>query len=293
MNNKVTLFVMTKKGYRVLKSLADNFSENIACVVCSRDRNVINDYYDNIVSLCQYHDIQYIDREQFVENSSSYAIAVSWRWIIELTSTQLIVFHDSLLPKYRGFSPLVSALINQEKEVGVTVFYAADQYDCGDVIDQLKVTLEYPIKIQQAIETITDLYVSLALRTVKKISMFEYPDAVVQNENEASYSLWRDEIDYEINWSQSAQKISCFIDSVGYPYKGALTRINSTNIRILDSVLIDDVNIVNRVFGKVFLIEDGFPVVVCGKGLLKITEVVDETTKKSLLPFNRLKTRFD
>ena len=42
-----------------------------------------------------------------------------------------------------------------------------------------------------------------------------------QNESEATYSLWRDEEDYRIDWNQSSKEIRNFIFALGFPYKGA------------------------------------------------------------------------
>ncbi|GJM73208.1 hypothetical protein HMSSN036_54240 [Paenibacillus macerans] len=44
-----------------------------------------------------------------------------------------------------------------------------------------------------------------------------------QNEKEASYSLWRDEEDYLIDWSMDSEYVHRFIDATGFPYKGAAT----------------------------------------------------------------------
>jgi methionyl-tRNA formyltransferase len=56
------------------------------------------------------------------EICSDFNIAISWRWMLKVSN--LIVIHDSLLPKYRGFSPLVNMLINGEDTLGVTVLFA-------------------------------------------------------------------------------------------------------------------------------------------------------------------------
>jgi methionyl-tRNA formyltransferase len=53
--------------------------------------------------------------------------------------------HDSLLPKYRGFAPLPNALINGEREVGVTALFASEEYDMGDIVCQRRLAVEYPM----------------------------------------------------------------------------------------------------------------------------------------------------
>ena len=292
MGKSVTLFIMTQKGYEVLKAIAEDFRDNINAVISSRDLSIQKDYYEEIKEFCIRHGILFYDRADAYVINSQYAIAVSWRWLINKPPTQLIVLHDSLLPKYRGFNPLVSALINGEKKVGVTALLASERYDRGDIISQFAIELSYPIKIQDAIELMISSYKEMALRIIQKIANGETMQTVKQNEKEASYSLWRDEEDYKIDWSQSSEYIKRFIDAVGFPYKGAATTVSNKIARILDAEVVKDVKIENRTPGKVIFVEGFKPVVVCGTGLLKINEIVDDQTKKSLLPMSRFRIRF-
>jgi methionyl-tRNA formyltransferase len=283
---------MTEKGYKVLKALTTSFPHLVTGVVSARDPNILRDYYDEIKKFCDEKKIPFWDRQKMEEISSDFSIAVSWRWLINLTSTKLIVFHDSLLPQYRGFSPLVSALINGEKWIGVTTFFATKEYDQGDIIAVSKTSITYPIKIQKAIEILTKKYEELAIEIGKKILRGEPITGIKQDESKASYSLWRDEEDYMIDWQMCAERIKRFIDAVGFPYKGAMSRIEDREVRILDAEVLNDVQIVNRTPGKVIFIKNECPVVVCGKGLLMITRIVDDKTGNSLLPFKKIRVRF-
>lgn len=293
MQDKVTLFLMTEKGYSVLRAIAENYPALIDCVVSSRDQNVQKDYYDEIRDYCQETGLVFIDRADLKDVASSYAVAVSWRWLINLTSTKLIVFHDSLLPKYRGFAPLVLALIKGDNEIGVTALFATGDYDCGDVIAQSKSSISYPIKIQTAIEVLAENYKELAIQLMNLIiSGGQVLTGTHQDETQATYSLWRDENDYEIDWSQSADQIKRFVDAVGWPYKGASTVIDGKEARIIDAEVFEDVTIENRTPGKVIFVKQNYPIVVCGKGLLKITAMIEGQTNKSLLPLLRFRTKF-
>ena len=103
-------------------------------------------------------------------NKSDLSIAAGWRNLLPTSPGKLIIFHDSLLPKYRGFNPLVTALINGDDVLGVSALWAAENYDEGEIIFQEKVTIAYPIKIKQAIDTIEPLYANL---TKNVLSVFE------------------------------------------------------------------------------------------------------------------------
>jgi methionyl-tRNA formyltransferase len=56
--------------------------------------------------------------------------------------------------------------------------------------------------------------------------------------------------------------------------------------------MIDDKKIENRTIGKVIFIIKGNPVVVCGKGLLLLTSIIDDSSGKNILPLKKLRTRF-
>jgi methionyl-tRNA formyltransferase len=113
-----------------------------------------------------------------------------------------------------------------------------------------------------------------------------------QDETAATYSLWRDEDDYRIDWSRDAASIRRFIDALGYPYKGASSELDGVLVRILDAVPEPEVQIEQRVPGKVIFVRDQQPVVVCGSGLLRLLDVRDETGAESLLPLRKFRSRF-
>ena len=292
MKNKVTVFAMTEKGYAVLQSILPDYKKNIEIVIGSQDTQIQKDFYSEIKCLCQYHSIEFIDKKEFISINTKYALAISWRWIINTDDKFLIVFHDSLLPRYRGFNPLVSALINGEQKIGVTALLATSEYDKGDIITQYETAIEYPIKIQEAINKIITNYQDTSLYVMEKIANDDHFIGIPQDENKATYSLWRDDEDYRINWNHSSIELKRFIDAVSYPYKGAATKLNGNLVRILEAEIVQDVVIENRTSGKVIFVQNDHPIVVCGKGLLKIIEMIDDQTRTSLIPIKKFRIRF-
>ena len=280
---------MSEKGYNVLISLIkNNYKEIIGFVYSKPDKNVQKDYFEEIKNLCLTNNILFINSENN-EIPCDFYIAISWRQIIK-DKSNLIILHDSLLPKYRGFSPLVNALINGEKETGVTAIFARQKYDEGPIIIQKKIDIKYPIKIKEAITLISILYNEIALIIFDKIKKNERIVAKEQKHSDATYSLWREEKDYHIDWNMSACSIKRFIDAVGYPYSGAYSIIENTKVRIFNVEELLDVNIPLRQSGKIIYFEKDAPVVVCGKGLLKILEIRNE--KKELYKHLKFRTVF-
>lgn len=289
----VTLYLLNKKGFISLSKIVKHkvYKSILDQVIIAKDKGNKEDYYNEIEKLAKEHSIRVYDRTENIKVESDYSIAIGWRWLINLNNSKLFVIHDSLLPKYRGFSPLVNMLINKEDYIGATMIFASKEMDEGDIIFQKKVKIDYPFKISKAIDLIADIYGELIEDLFRKLLSKNVLPSLKQNHSESSYSIWRDSSDYYIDWTLSADSIKRFIDSVGYPYEGARTKLkNEKNILIIfDAEVIENYTFELIHCGKIFKIEENKPFVVCGKDLLKITSFKDENGLE--YKFNKLRTR--
>jgi methionyl-tRNA formyltransferase len=282
---------MTQKGFDVLKTAAEKHVDLIEAVIVSEDRSINKDYYDEITTYCESKNIIWYDKKTTNALQGDISIAISWRWMID-DGRKLIILHDSILPRYRGFNPLVSMLINGEQEIGVTALFASNKYDEGNIIFQKKERIFYPIKIQEAINVVSRHYSEIIQNILDIISLGLDLPSVPQDEESASYSLWRDEEDYFIDWHKNASLIKRFVDAVSHPYKGASTLLSDTLVRILEVEEVSDVCIENRTPGKIIFFEGNFPVVVCGKGLLKIITMVSDEDGVEITRCPQFRMRF-
>lgn len=299
---KIIFFLATEKGYTVLKDLVNNgYSDNIAAVVSFHEIGMQKDYFDDISQLCSSNKLLFYEWKNIKNNlidvikehDVSGCVAISWRYLLPLSlndylEDRIIVFHDSLLPKYRGFAPLVTAMLNCEKKVGVSVLYAEKEADRGDIILQKSFSITKDMYIEEAIQEMAEVYSSAAIELMNHILNNDI-NAVKQNDTEASYSIWRDEDDYWLDWDWPAERINRAIHCLGYPYKGAKTLNENQVIRIMKSEVVDDVNFEIRTPGKIWLLKDNKPVVVCGEGMLRIIEAVDEQGNEHC--FKKLRSR--
>jgi len=294
---KVAFYAMNSKGYFVLKKFIEKFnSDSIVYIISCEDMNIKNDYYKKIQALAKKSKIKFFNRHENIKDIESsfngYKFAIGWRWIIK-NDTNLIVFHDSILPKYRGFSPLVNSLINYEEMIGVSALLANKEYDKGDIVSQKSLEISYPIKIEEVINKIQPLYFYLVNEVYQKIEQGISLQINKQNEDNATYSIWLDKKDYFIDWKNwSANKIKRFVDAVGYPYDGAKVYLDGKIINFIDINVMNDVVIENRArhIGKVIFIKNGFPVVVCQKGLIQLVDIRDD--KNNPIALN-LRSRFN
>ena len=290
---EVAFYIMNSKGYYVLKNFINKFGcKCITYIVSSEDKNIQKDFFDEIKLLAEKEKLKFFHRSEsekiaLIENYfDGYKFAIGWRWLIE-NEKNLIVFHDSLLPKYRGFSPLVNCLINGEKVVGVTALFASPEYDKGDIISQKSLNIEYPIKIIEAIQKIEPLYFDLVDEIYSKIQNNCELIGSKQDESLSTYSIWLEKDDYFIDWSWSAEKIKRFVDATGYPYDNAKAYLNGKIIKIIDVEVEKNIVVENRErhIGKVIFIKEKTPIVVCGDGLVVLKDFRDEYNNKITINF--------
>ena len=78
----------------------------------------------------------------------------------------------------------------------------------------------------------------------------------------------------------------------GMAVRGASTLMAERVVRILDAAVEPDVYVEDRHPGKVIFLREGTPIVVCGRGLLRIIDMRDGASGQSLLPLEKFRTRF-
>jgi len=285
---------MNAKGYFVLKKFIKKFGANsIEYIVSSEDKNIKKDYFNDIEKLALTHEIQFfkrIDTFNMIEESfNGKKFVIGWRWIIK-NNNNLIVFHDSLLPKYRGFAPLVNTLVDGKKKAGVTALLASEEYDKGDILLQKDFRIKYPIQIDTIIDMTKPLYWDLVKSIYTKIISNKKLKTRKQDDSKATYSLWLDQEDYFIDWNWNAKKIKRFVDAVSYPYDYAKAYLNGTVVKFVSVEVVEDVAIQHRSrhTGKVIFLNNK-PVLVCKRGLLQLNEIRDE--KESHITIN-FRSRF-
>ena len=286
---------MTKKGYCVLKHVIEKQPACVKYVVVATDPNIENDFSNEIIQLARKAKILcYTRGNEPPISSEEYVFSISWRWIINHPKEKLIVFHDSLLPKYRGFAPLVNMLIKGERRIGVTALFGSKTYDEGDIILQASSDINYPITISEAIDLNIQNYIELINILVQRILDKKVITGNRQDESQASYSIWRNNDDYKIDWNQSSSAIERFIDAVGRPYSGAITTLSTGEIiRVFKVEQIEDIVCELRHVGKVVFVDSGMPVVICGEGLLKITRAnMVGPLQKNFLPVKNFRLKF-
>jgi methionyl-tRNA formyltransferase len=204
---------------------------------------------------------------------------VGWRYLIPPQIYQralrgCFVFHDSLLPRYRGFSPAVWAMINGENETGVTLFQIAAAVDSGPIVDQKSVPIGPEDSIADLRATLTGAYLELLERNLPALINGRY-SLQPQDHSKATYAYKRLPEDNRIDWSAPTTCVYNLIRAVSSPYSGAFTSFGGRTLRIWAAQKLATIPCyVGRVPGRVVEVRrDGGSVVLTGEGALLITRV--------------------
>ena len=144
--------------------------------------------------------------------------------------------HASLLPKYAGGAPLVWAIINGEKETGVTLFKLSSGVDDGDIILQEKIVIGENDSIAQVYEKATIASKKIMIMALKKTKTITF---VKQDKEKIEIYPQRKPEDGLINWSWDKKRIKDFIRAQSKPYPGAFTIIKGKKIIIHDAIIED------------------------------------------------------
>ena len=143
--------------------------------------------------------------------------------------------HASLLPKYAGGAPLVWAMIEGEKESGVTLFRLEDGVDDGDIIKQGKISIEPNDTIKEVYDKAT-----MASKVILSEVLVENAvDFTPQDKSKIEVYPQRSPVDGEIDWNWSADRIYNFIRAQTRPYPGAWSVINDKKVTIWDASIED------------------------------------------------------
>jgi methionyl-tRNA formyltransferase len=206
-------------------------------------------------------------------------LAVSWRTLLprriyERPSRGTFVFHDSLLPKYRGFSPTLWAILNGESRTGVTLFKIDESVDAGDIADQEAVPIGPDDAIGEVLPRVTQAYLRILERSLKPLlngTLTLRP----QDATAATFTCRWTPDDLRIDWTQPAAQVHNLIRATSDPYPGAYTLLEGRRVRVWSSRLPKEARrYVSRLPGRVVEVLPGVgTAVLAGDGPVILGEV--------------------
>lgn len=224
--------------------------------------------------------------ESFLEELRSYRanlqIIVAFRMLPEVVwaMPELGSFniHASLLPQYRGAAPINWAIINGEKETGVTSFFLKHEIDTGDIIFQERVPVEAQDDFGSMYEKLKHKGAALALKTVRAIEQGEVPNQPQEMHVELKHAPKIFKETCKINWSQPAEAIHNFVRGLS-PYPSAWTELQGKTFKIFKTEALPEKDY-GLSPGEVKTDNKTFLHVQTGSGVLNVLELQMEGKKR-------------
>jgi methionyl-tRNA formyltransferase len=185
--------------------------------------------------------------EAFLEELRSYRanlqIIVAFRMLPEVVwaMPELGSFniHASLLPAYRGAAPINWAIINGEKDTGVTSFFLKHEIDTGDLIFQERVPILEEDDFGSMYEKLKHKGAELAVRTVQAIERDQVQPQPQATSAETKHAPKIFKETCEINWNQPARQVRDFIRGLS-PYPAAWTRFDGKAFKIFKTEVVEN-----------------------------------------------------
>lgn len=250
-------------GYKGLKVLEEAANRHVIKFVVA-----YGDFYEEIKNFCNLMNISIYNSNKVLSDLDADKIFfIGWQYLVE-PQDNFVVLHDSRLPKYIGFCPTVTALINGDTKLGVTAFRPTKELDSGPVYGKLTEQIPDSIKIKEALEIVSRLSCKL-IREIIEHNIEPYDDS--EGGFYSRRSIWRDSQDYFVNWNKPPQYIKYFVNAVGYPYEGAKTWApHLITIHEVEPVHLHIDDPFYEHTGKIWSLDNDEPIVVCRDGAIKI-----------------------
>ena len=186
-----------------------------------------------------------------------------------------INLHASLLPKYRGAGPIQWALMNGDKNTGVTIFQIKKKIDAGDILLQKEIKIGDDDNMLSLGMRICEEGAKMVLTVLKKIED-DTIKIIVQDSNKITFAPKITKEMSIINWNWQNVKIHNWIRGLS-PFPGMSTFFKKRRLRIYKTSLLDG-QIKNP--GQVIQSSKERLIISTGKGLLEIHEIQIEGRKK-------------
>ena len=286
---KIILLVAAERGLKCLEKFIELKKDENITVFSFKETPWEPPFSKRIENICheagiQFHLTKKIHDESFNyvwEEAPDLMFAIGWRYLIpEIRFSRAkigsFVFHDSLLPKYRGFSPSVWAVRNGEASTGATLFEMSLNMDEGDIVDQREVPILDNHYIDKVADNVTKTYISMIEDNYQQLITGSFRTKQ-QIHSDATYTCNLQPGDFQIDWGKSTKDIFNLIRSYVYPFSYSFFFLNGKKIRVKNVLVINDRRYIGAIPGRVVEIISGVGVdIVTVDSVIRIKEVILE-----------------
>ena len=194
---------------------------------------------------------------------------------LEIPPLGCLNIHPSLLPSYRGPSPVVSAILNGDDQTGVTIMKLDEGMDSGPILAQEQVSIDDEETGPELTRRLFDVGADLLVDTLPRWSSGEI-QATPQDESHATFTTLVKKEDGEINWAGDAERIARMVRAYE-PWPGTFTHWNGKLLKILGATSMAGDAPPGRVVG----LDEGGVGIGTGDGLLAVSRLQTEGRRPS------------
>ena len=176
--------------------------------------------------------------------------------ILDIPKYGCINVHGSLLPKYRGASPIQWAVINGDKETGVTIMHMDAGIDTGDMILQEKIELADDETAGSLFDRIAAMSGPVLLKALNQIETGT-AERIPQDNDGASYVGMLKKSMGKLNFNHNCKELECLIRGL-IPWPGAYTFVNGKMLKLWKVCVSGDEERIKIEPGQIRIVDNAF-----------------------------------
>ena len=157
--------------------------------------------------------------------------------LLDIPGTGSINVHASLLPRYRGAAPIQWAIINGDRETGVTTMMMDKGMDTGDILLMEKTNIGPDETAADLHDRLSEMGARTLIRTLERLQNVSLERAP-QDCEQATYAPMLKKKDGKIDWSMPAERIKCLIRGVT-PWPGAYTFSDDMRLKVFKASVLE------------------------------------------------------
>lgn len=184
--------------------------------------------------------------------------------VLDVPRLGCINIHASLLPKYRGSAPYQWAVLNGEKETGVTAMYLCREMDAGDILDAVKTPVDENETAGELLNRLAELGAELLSKTLGRLSQGPV-EAVRQDSSQVSFAPMLDKSMCPIDFTKTAQQVHNQVRGL-HPWPVATMELQGQVLKIHETRLCEGSGEPGQILG---LSKTGLRIA-CGQGAVEI-----------------------